>query len=172
MDNRIIDARHRTMTGTARGDQSRPARHLFRCPDLDHGHASVFKLRRSAFRDCELGVDLIEMLVDHEIDAHTCGIGFLSRFRQKDQIAVQRRARALHQNEAHQHRDEFVFIVDCSPAPDVPVLHHGAERIDRPLLFLYGDDVRMRKDQQRPFAAVSLEACDQIRPIGIFRESL
>ena len=172
MDNRIIDARHRAMTGTARGDQSRSARHLFRCPDLDHGHASVFKLRRSAFRDCELGVDLIEMLVDHEIDAHACGIGFLSRFREKDQIAVQHRARALHQNEAHQHRDEFVFIVDCSAAPDVPVLHHGAERIDRPLLFLYGDDVRMRKDQQRPFAAVSLEACDQIRPIGIFRESL
>jgi hypothetical protein len=84
------------------------------------------------------------MPAGHKVDSNSGRVRFLAGLGKKDQVPIQDRTRALDQNHCHEHRDEFVFVVDCAPTPDVSILHYRAERIDGPFLRRDGNDIRVR----------------------------
>ena len=120
----------------------------------------------AAFGDGELGVDLVEVLAHHEVDADAGRVGLLARFGEEDHVAIERHAAPLEQQHRHQVRGQHRLVVLGAASPDVAVLHHRAERIDRPLLALHADDVGVREDQQRPLRSVALQPRDQVGAAG------
>ena len=112
------------------------------------------------------------MLLDQEADAHPGRVGLLAGFGQEDQIALERHAGPLDEQERHQVRGEVVLVVGRAPAPDIAVTQDRSERIHRPLVALHTDDVGVREEQQWPLGAGALQPRDQVGPIGIERQRL
>ena len=171
MNQRIIQPRNRSVARRSRGDQPDARAELFRVPMFTTVHAPFFDRRASAFRDRELRVDLIAVLVHHEIDTHAGGVRLFAGFRQKDHVAVQ--AAAVRFSSSITIR--LAVSLACRPgaaSPDVAVLYDRAERVDRPLFALHSDHVGVRQHQQRPLRSVALDARDQVGARRILRESL
>ena len=120
----------------------------------------------------ELRVDLVEMPLDQETDTHAGRVGLLAGFGEKDQIALEGHAGALHEQERHQVGGKVVLVVGRAPAPHIAITQNGSERIHRPLVTLHANDVGVRQEQQRPLRAVALQPRDQIWPVGIEGEVL
>ena len=118
-----------------------------------------------------LRVDGGKVLVRHQLDADACR-ALLARLRQEDHVAVQRQVGALQQQHHHQRRREVVLVVHRAAAVDVAAVAHRAERRMRPLLRVHVDDVGVAHDQQRPLAAVALDARDHVGPVGLARVDL
>ena len=169
---RVIEPRNRPVPRNSIGHQPDPRRDFFRRSDVHDADAIAFPGCAPALGDGELGVDRIEMLAGHEIDADPLIIRFLARFRQENHVPVERHIAALQQQHHHQIRGEVRLVVARAASPDVTVLHHRAKRIHRPLLALDGDHVGVRQDQHRPLAAVALQPCDQVRAVRVERKCL
>ena len=163
--------RHRAVAGDAARDQVDAARDLLH--RLDGGEAHLVGLARdvTALGVAVLRVDGGEVLVRHQLDADACR-ALLTRLRQEDHVAVQRQVGALEQQHHHQRRREVVLVVHRAAAVDVAAIPHGAERRMRPLLRVHIHDVGVAHDQQRPLAAVALDARDDVRPVGLARVDL
>ena len=151
--------------------QADPARHLLGGRHLHDGDSPIFERRASTFGEGVLGVNLVEMLLHHEVDARA-GVAFLAGLGEKDQIAVQNGARALRQQHDHQVCRQLVLVVSRAAPPDVAVLEDRAERVHRPLLALDTDHVGVSHEQNRPLAAVAFDTRDQVRAGRIQREGL
>src|SRR5438067_11067353 len=95
------------------------------------------------------------MLPHHEIDPDARGIGLFTRFRQKDNVAIELEAEALQ----HQHRDDIGcqnrLVIFASAPPDIAVFQDCAKRIDRPLFPLYTDNIGVSEDEQRKLSIAS-----------------
>src|SRR5262245_55461673 len=62
---------------------------LFPYFDGHRRHLAIDDVRAAAFGNRELGVDLIEVFFDHEVDADGSS-ALLARFGQKDQVTIER----------------------------------------------------------------------------------
>jgi hypothetical protein len=76
----------------------------FRCPDVHRHHLAVFDGRVPSLGQRILGVDLVVVLLHHEIDADSGGVRFLAGLGQEDHIAIERHVIALQQQHHHQVR--------------------------------------------------------------------
>ena len=72
----------------------------------------------AALGQAELGVDGVEVVVDHELRADV-GRAFLARLGQQDDVAVERGVGALQLQDQHQPGDEVVLVVDRAAAVDI-----------------------------------------------------
>src|SRR5947199_5540365 len=90
---------------------------------------------RASFVDQELGVpDQIGMVFDEPTGAHARA-DLLVRRGEKNDVALERRARALEDDQRHQLRDRLTLHVERATSPHVPVLHHASERVHLPVLW-------------------------------------
>src|SRR5207244_3112163 len=93
--------------------------------------------------DQELGVpDQIGMVFDEPTGAHARA-DLLVRRGEKNDVALERRARALEDDQRHQLRDLLTLHVERATSPHVPVLHHAAERVHLPVLRAGEHDVHV-----------------------------
>ena len=81
---------------------------------------------------------------------------------EKDHITLQRHGRALERDQRHELRDGLALHVERAASPDVAVLLRAAERIDLPVLRACEHDVHVIEQDERPRAAVTLEAGVQV----------
>ena len=160
------------MPRRARGDEAGASRQFLRGADAHAGHARTLESGGAALGDRELGVDGIEVLAHHEIDACSGGVGLLGRFGEEDHVAIQQHAAPLEQQHGHEVRRQHRLVVLGAAAPDVAVLQIGSERIHRPLLALHRHHVRVRQDQQRPLRPVALQPRHQVGAVGVLGERL
>ena len=128
--------------------------------------------RAAAFRHGEFGVDLSEVLADHEVDADAGHVGLFTRFGEEDHVAIELHAEALQHQHGHQVRGQHRLVILAAPSPDVAVLHDRAERVDGPLLALHADDIGVGENQQGPPRPVALEPRDEVGAGGIECECL
>ena len=131
MDQRVVQARRRAVTGRAGGDQPRARGQLLRRADVHLRHAaaverapppSVIANSASISSKCSRTMKLMPTPVV---------VGFLARFGQEDHVAIERDAAALQQQHRHQVRGEHRLVVLAAAPPDVAVLH-APRRTDRP----------------------------------------
>ena len=125
----------------------------------------------TAFGQAILGVDRVEVLAGHEIDAHPRG-PFLPGFRQEDDVAIERHVQSLEHEQRHQASDDVRFVVERPTSVDVAAVSCRAERRKRPLRRLDGDHVCVSHDQQRPPAPVALDTRHEVRASGFQRKDL
>ena len=126
----------------------------------------------AAFGEAVLGVDLVEVLRDHELDAEVASCpsspdsarkmtsrssGTFSRFSSSIVISA---------------GGEVVLVVDRAAAVDVAAVARRAERRELPLRRVDGDVVGVPHDEQRPLLAVALQPRDDVRAVGIEGEEL
>src|SRR5215213_2692725 len=107
--------------------QRRCTSHLLAGGNLYAAHASVLNGGTWTFAQRKLRVDFVEVPLDEEGDTDSGRVSLLARFGEKDQIAVERHAGTLHEQEHHQVRGQIVLIVGCSSAPHKTITQHGAE---------------------------------------------
>ena len=162
---------HRAMAGRTGHDELHRARLLLGRADVGLLHLAARPHHPAAFGQAELGVDRVEVAVDHELRAHVGG-AFFTGLGQQDHVAVERRVRALQLQDQHQAGDQVVLVIDCAAAVHVAAVDGGAEGREGPLLGVDGDHVGVAEHQDRLLLAVPFHAHDQVRPRGVFREHL
>ncbi len=119
-----------------------------------------------------LGVDRVEVLVDHELRADV-GRAFLARLGQEDHVAVERGAGALQHQHQHQAGDQVVLVVHGAAAVDVAARQIRAEwTVIDPLLRVDRDDVGVPHHENRPLLAVALDARDEVGAARVLGEHL
>ena len=125
----------------------------------------------AAFGQTVLGVDLVEMLLRHELDADPRRALF-SSLSKKNHIAVERHARALQQEHRHQRCGDVVFVVDGAAAIDVAAVARRAERRERPFRGVDVHGVGVPHQEQRSLLAVPFQPGDDIQPVRLELEDL
>ena len=81
----------------------------------------------TAFGQTELGVDGVEMLVDHELRAEL-GSALLARLGQQDDVALERCLVAVQLQDEHQPGHQVVLVVHGAAAVDVAAVERRAKR--------------------------------------------
>src|SRR4029453_10605714 len=95
---------------------------FFLCgPDVRLPRSTAGSDNSPALGKAVLGVDGVEMVVDHELRAELRST-LLAGFSQEDDITVEYRSRALESQHQHESRDDAVFVVDGSPPVHVPTI--------------------------------------------------
>jgi hypothetical protein len=79
---------------------------------------------------------------------------------------------ALQLQHRHEPGRDAVLVVDSATAVDVAAFARRAERRVPPLRRVDVDGIRVRHDEQRPFAAVTREPRDDVRPVRLERKHL
>ena len=105
------------------------------------------------------------MVFDEPTGAHARA-DLLVRRGEKNDVALERRARALEDDQRHQLRDRLTLHVERATSPHVPVLHHAAERVHLPVLRAGEHDVHVIEKDQRAPGPVSLHPREQVRLAG------
>ena len=159
------------MAGDAFRHQLDAARNFLRRLDGREPRLAANPGDAAALREAVLGLDLREVLADHELDAEA-GIPLFTRFGQEDDIAIERHVLALQQHHRHQRGREVVLVVHRAAGVDVAAFARRAERRVLPLRRVDRDDVGVGHDEQRPLPAVALQPRDDVRPLRIEREDL
>ena len=162
---------HRAMAGRAGHDQLHRPWFLLGRADVGLLHLAARTHDATAFGQAELRVDRVEVVVHHELRAHVGG-AFLTGLGQQNHVAVERGIGALQLQDQHQPGDQVVLVVNRAAAIDVAAVDGGAKRRERPLLGVDRDDVGVSQHEDRLLLAVALDAHDQVRPRGVFREYL
>ena len=166
---RVRLERHRCVAGHAAGGQFDRPRDLLRRLHRGEPDLSAFARHATAFGEAILGLDIGEVLLDHEVDADARRSLF-PRFREEDHVAIKRDVEPLEQQHDHQRRRQVVLVVDRAAPVDVAAVAGGAERPMRPLRRIDVDDIGVAHEEQRALRAVPLEASHEVRTLVLQRE--
>lgn len=137
----------------------------------DHWHPASRSYHAPALGEAILGVDRVQVVVDHELRAHIRR-AFFAGLGQEDHVPIERRVVPLQRQHEHQAGDQVVFVVDGAPAVDVSAVPRGAKRRVRPLRGIDRDDVGVTHHENGPLLAVALDARHDVRALRVFREHL
>ncbi len=171
MSYRIISPWPRPMAGRSGRSQRHAARNLLRRRYFQIPNLPVCRVDESTFCQRVLRFNVVPVILDKEVDTDPRR-ALLTCFRHIDHIAIEGHVETLQLKHKHQSRGHHILVVCRAAAPDETVLHHGAERIDRPLFALDADRVRVAQNHDRPLAAISFQPCDEVAPTFIQREHL
>ena len=130
---------------------------------LDRGveRLAVAAAHASAFRQTDLGVDVVPMLVDQVFDAGSGG-GFLAGLRDKDHVAIERDMETLQHHHRHEVGQQIALVVQRAAAVDIAALAGGAEGREDPFGSIDPDRVAVAHDQQRPLGSVAFQPGNQV----------
>jgi len=167
MGNRVGLPRYRAVAGRPVCDDFHGAWFLFGRADVRVDILSSAADDAAAFGEAILGVDCLEVLIDHELRAHV-GRAFLARFGEKDHVAIERGVRALQHQHQHQARDQVVLVVYRTASVDVPAGDVGAEwTVIDPLFRIDRHHIGVPHHQDRFLLAVPFDPGDQVRAARI-----
>ena len=143
-------------------------------PHRDILHAAIRPAAAAHLGEAIFGVDIREVLIHHEIDAHRRGFraAFFAGLGQKNNVAIEREIQPLELQHNHQAGHHVRLVVDRAAPIDASAVARGAERREGPLRRIDRHDVRMAHQQEGALAAVALQSCHQVRPVGIGGECL
>ncbi|MDZ7727437.1 MAG: hypothetical protein U5Q44_04155 [Dehalococcoidia bacterium] len=154
----VVVVGHRAVPGPPFGDEPQPQWPLLRDGDVEHGpfHAEHLRRTTAAFVDDVLDVQHLGVVRLQPADA-IGRTGFFVGHGQEDQVALERHAQALAEQEGHELGHAEPLHVERAAAPDAAVLHDAREGFDVPVVAVHGHHVGVVEHHQRPRRAIPME---------------
>ena len=149
------------MASDAGGNEAYAAGNLLGGLNLNVLELAVLADGGAPFGDADFGVDVGVVLVDQERNAHGGG-AFFAGLGKEDDVAIERGALTLDEDDRHQRGGEIVFVVDGAAAVDVAAFAVGRERPIDPFLGVDVDGVGVADDEERLLLAGAFEAGDDV----------
>src|SRR5579872_6208616 len=113
-------------------------RHLSRSRYADPAHTPIFiHLDAAAFVQRELGIDLVPMILNQELDSSLASPFFVALV-QQDHVPIELDALALDGNGGHGACNGHPFVIQCASTQDIAIANFPAEWIESPLVAFYG----------------------------------